>query len=106
MAEILNKPNLTIQEAIEYLNDKIHGENAEHVNNLNHNFYYTDCGFAQSISLAINDEYFNVDINLWNSENDDREFIEAKNDYEPLEHFIIKRYNRFVGIVTELGKNF
>lgn len=35
-------------------------------------------------------------IMLWNSEEDEREFIDAKNDYEPLKPFLNKKINELI----------
>lgn len=33
---------------------------------------------------------------LWHSEDDEREWIEAENDYEPMKEFLKKQYNKYI----------
>jgi len=39
---------------------------------------------------------------IWNSEMDDREWIEEKNDYEPFEPFIKRTFNTWVNKLHSL----
>jgi hypothetical protein len=38
---------------------------------------------------------------LWNSENDDRKFIEEKNDYEDFKPFIIKVFDEWITNISK-----
>ena len=50
--------------------------------------------------------YYNAilfnDYMLWYSDEDDREFNEETNDYEPLKEFIIKEFNKYISHLKRL----
>jgi hypothetical protein len=58
-------------------------------------FEYSTNGFADIIS-------FNGAL-IWNSEIDDREFIQDKNDYEDLKPHIIKLFNSYIEKMNSLS---
>jgi hypothetical protein len=51
-------------------------------------FYYTTDGYCDVFGFG--------DKMLWNSENDDRKFIEEINDYEDFKPFIINVFNKWI----------
>ena len=51
-------------------------------------FYYLTDGYIDVFGFG--------DIMLWNSEMDDRKFIEDKNDYEDFKPYITKLFNNYV----------
>lgn len=51
-------------------------------------FYYSTDGYLGIFGFG--------NIILWNSEMDDREFIEDKNDYEDFKSYITKVFNNYV----------
>jgi hypothetical protein len=76
------------------------------VNELNDNLYKI---FGDDIEYFFSYEtngYIDVilfgDHILWNSDNDDRMFIEEKNDYEPLSPFIKKQFNQYVDMLNKM----
>jgi len=71
-------------EIIDNLNTSIWGEEGENEENFEYNFNYR---YYTSFELIFFD-----DILLWNSNNDEREWIEELDDYEDLEEFIKKEY--------------
>lgn len=87
-----SKKQKTMDRRQEYL-DLVDDLNEELYNkfgdDLNTYYYYTSYGFVDEIGFG--------KVSLWDSENDDRNFLEDKNDYEPLKPFIKKQ-------LTESGK--
>ena len=69
---------------------------AEIINELNEELYdkagETDRDFSYSTNGYIDIISFG-EIQIWNSEIDDREWIEEKNDYEPFKPFIKRVFN-------------
>jgi len=57
-------------------------------------FYYSSDGYCDVFGFG--------DKMLWNSENDDREFNEELNDYEPFKPFIIKEFNSWIDNLSSL----
>ena len=51
-------------------------------------FYYSTDGYVDVFGFG--------DVMLWNSENDNREFIEDKNEYEDFKPYITKVFNDYV----------
>lgn len=41
---------------------------------------------------------------IWFDGEDEREFIEEKNDYEPIEPFLRKKITELIGTISNLGK--
>ena len=67
---------------------KKHGETED-------KFYYSTDGYVDIFGFG--------DIVLWNSEMDDREFIEDKNDYEDFKPYIANVFNNYVEKMHELS---
>jgi len=57
-------------------------------------FEYCTNGFMSSISIG--------GFNIWNSEDDDREWIEEENDYEPFLPFIKNKFNELTDKLISL----
>lgn len=57
-------------------------------------FSYTTNGFYDIISFD--------EIMLWNSEDDDRHFIEEIDDYEPFIPFIMRKFNNYIDDLNKL----
>jgi len=94
----------TTQEVVEFLNEKLHGVDAEHEDNFMNFFTYETNGMYEAITLRVYDEDVEIKISIWNSESDDREFIEEINDYEPLEDYIVKQYDECIEKLQDLRK--
>ena len=71
---------------INELNEELY----ERVGETEFDFNYSTNGYVDIINMG--------NIMLWNSENDEREYIEDKNDYEPMKPFIKRMLN------TEIDK--
>ena len=71
------------------LNQEIYEKNGE----VEDKFYYSTDGYVDVFGFG--------DIMLWNSEMDDREFIEDLNDYEEFKPFIIKVFNNWILTMNE-----
>jgi len=71
------------------LNQELYEKNGEV--ELEDNFYYSTDGDVDAILFG--------DKVLWHSENDDRKFIEDKNDYEDFKPFIINVFNNWVATI-------
>ena len=77
MNEFLEAVNDLNQELYEKFGDDYHYERQ---------FNYTTNGYCDIINFG--------EIMIWNSEMDEREWIEEKNDYEPFKPFIRRMYNQ------------
>lgn len=42
------------------------------------------------------------DVQLWSSENDEREYNEETDEYEPLENYLKKEINKFIGLISDI----
>ena len=93
------------EEVVERLKDRLWGKDAEKEHNFSHYFSYIKNGYIESISLTVNEENFSINIDLWNSENDDREWIESINDYDDLFHHILWKYEKVISTLLELKKD-
>ena len=85
------KERLRFIEVADDLNQEIyekHGETED-------KFYYSTDGYVDIFGFG--------DIVLWNSEMDDREFIEDKNDYEDFKPYITNVFNNYVEKMHELS---
>lgn len=89
---------ITIEQIVDNLNERL-WRNTENEQNY---FIYSKCGMTNSISIYI--ERVESEIYLWDDENDDRKFIEKKNDYENLEEFIIKKLKNYIKDLQKLSK--
>jgi hypothetical protein len=74
----------------EYLYDELKLENSL--------FSVTIYGYITSISFNIED----IEIPIWNSENDDRLFFENSNEYEPFERFIKRVWKEKLKIINKI----
>lgn len=101
-----SKKSMTPLETVEFLNERIHGEHGEHEQNFNHAFSYSTTGTIESITLDINLENSNIIFQLWNSECDNRKWIEENNDYEPLNEHIVCEFNEILKTLKKLQKFF
>lgn len=81
--EIVNELNLMIFEKDE--------------NNYEAAFFYTTDGIVDVITFH--------DKVLWSSEDEDREWIEEIQDYEPLKLFLLKRLDAYVCKITSIFKD-
>lgn len=93
---------MSTQEVVEYLNNKLHGTNAEYEENFMNFFTYETNGMYEAITLRVYIDDLEIKIGIWNSESDDREFIEEINEYEPLEDYIIKQYDECLKKLQEV----
>ena len=78
------KEQLGFIEVANDLNQEMYEKHGE----IENKFYYSTDGYVDIFGFG--------DIMLWNSEMDDREFIEDKNDYEDFKPFITKVFNDYV----------
>lgn len=75
---------------------KEENEIIEAIGNINNNFIEVseENGYDYQLELISNGNTFVIrwlDITIWNSDDDSRQFDEDKNEYEPLEQFLKKR---------------
>ena len=91
-----------IEEVVDNLNTRLWGMNGD--KNLNHCFSYIKSGYIEAISLDLNFDYYSIKINLWNDDNDDREFNEKPQQYEDLEKFIVKKYKNILKDMSKITK--
>ena len=75
---------MNFKEIIDKLNSSIYNDDE---NEFYHYFVYEYAGFVDVIKF---DEQV-----LWHSEDDDREFNEDENDWEPMVPFIIKKFKEY-----------
>lgn len=54
------------------------------------------------VNISIPHDFGLINIELFNSENNDREFIEPINDYEPLYSYLIKKFNELKKIINNI----
>jgi hypothetical protein len=92
-----------IEEVVDNLNTRLWGMNGDE--NSNHVFIYTKVGYIENILLNLNFDYYSIKINLWNDDNDDREFNEKPQQYEDLEEFIVKKYKNITKEMKKLNKS-
>lgn len=78
------KEQLGFIEVTNDLNQELYEKHGECENH----FWYSTDGYVDSFGFG--------DIMLWNSEMDDRQFIEDKNDYEDFKPYITKVFNDYV----------
>ena len=87
-----------LKNKIDIIQDRIYSKN----NTENFFLRYIEEGNVEAIVLAIYQYQMNIEINLWNSENDEREWIEDKNDYEDFELFLKRKIEEVLLSLTEL----
>lgn len=57
---------------------------------------YTEEAYIEAVELIVYEKDFQMKIQLWDSENEVREWIEEESDYEPFEDFLRKRLGKCV----------
>lgn len=75
--------------------NKLNQEMYEKYGEIAEQFYYNTNGNIDMFGFG--------DTMLWCSEDDDREWIEDKNDYEDFEPFIVKLFNKWTNYIGELN---
>lgn len=83
----------TVQEVVESLNWKLWGEKGD--NNVYCAFTYENATVWELVRFY--DTNFGLEIILWNSEDDNREYREETDDYEPLEDYILREFSKITG---------
>ena len=63
---------------------------------------YIEDGYEEAVQLMLQGFQMNIEIDLWNSENEEREWIEEKNDYEDFEVFLERKVQDCLHLFTEL----
>jgi hypothetical protein len=89
---------INIKDAINSIQDEIYSKSACE------NFFlrYTEEGNIEAVTLVIYMYSMNIEILLWNSENEEREWIGDKNDYEDFKTFLLRKINEVKMSLTEL----
>jgi hypothetical protein len=67
---------------------------------------HTQFGYTESVSLHIFQYQMDIEVKLWNSENEEREWIEEKNEYEDFTPFLKRKINDCLHSFTELKSIF
>jgi hypothetical protein len=80
-----------IKEQLDKIQEKVFNKNYE-----NYFLTYIESGYVQSIELHIFEYSMDIIIKLWNSENEEREWIEEKNDYEDFDIFLKRKINESI----------
>lgn len=93
------------EKVVDRLMDRLWGKDAEKEHNFSHSFIYSKAGHIESISFQMNEENYSVNIQLWDSENDDREWIESINDYDNLFYHILRKYENVISSLLEIKKD-
>lgn len=88
MGESLSK----LESVVDNLNEVIPEEYAWNLFSLHYSTYWSSIRFGEMI--------------LWDSDNDEREYIEEKDDYEDLEQFVIKKFVSNVDSLLKLKELF
>lgn len=83
-------------EVVDALNDLIWGKDAEHEENFHLAFTYVYSTTSEVIQFG--------DSILWNSEDEDRCWLEELNDYEDLLQYCIKEFNDLNKTIKSLNK--
>ncbi len=83
--------------------DKIQEEIDSKTNGENFYLRYIEEGFVQAISLIVYMYSMNIEISLWNSENEEREWVEETNDYEDFKTFLLRKINEAQMSLIELN---
>ena len=82
--ETKRKDQIKFIEVANDLNQEMYEKHGEQENQ----FFYSTNGYIDLFGFG--------DIVLWNSEDDERKFIEGKDRYEDFKPFIIKKFNSFI----------
>lgn len=94
-----------VEKTVERLMDRLWGKDSEKEHNFSHYFSYIKNGYVELISLTVNEGNFSANIDLWNSEDDDREWIESINEYDDLFHHVLRKYEKVISTLLELKKD-
>lgn len=70
--------------------------------NLHHGFLYTSGYVFEAIQLTLNFDNYSVTIDMWNSENEDRVWVEKRQCYKPLYEHLITKYGVIIKDLTKL----
>lgn len=87
---------LELNEVIEDLNNDLYEKFGDDVS-LDRLWGYETVGYYTLIKFG--------EFVLWNSEDDEREWIEDKNDYEPMKPFLIRKLNEEIDKLVEYKFN-
>lgn len=87
-----------LKDRIDVIQDRIYSKN----NTENFFLRYIEEGEIEAIVLVIYQYQMNIEISLWDSENDEREWIEDNNDYEDFELFLKRKIEEVLLSLTEL----
>ena len=63
---------------------------------------YSQFGYIEAVKLHIYMYQMDIEVSLWNSENEEREWIEEINDYEDFEAFLKRKVKDCLHAFTEL----
>lgn len=85
----------SIQEIVKELGDKI-------VNNGSFFLEYSEIGYVESVKLHLYDNDMVIKVNLWDSDNEQRRYIEEINEYEDFEIFLKRKTNECLSMFLEL----
>lgn len=87
---------MNIQEIVNDIQNKI-GNKTEK----DYYLQYTSLGFIEAVDvIVLLKDTTTIDINLWNSENDSREYLE-NGDYEDFEKFIKRKLKEVIDALRE-----
>jgi len=85
--------NDDIIKIVNRLNDELYDQNPILISNYGIYLEFSSVGYSSIIKF--------LDIVIWDEDNDERDFDESKNEYEPLKFFLIRKIN---DILEKLGK--
>lgn len=80
---------MNILEVVDNINEKISIEG-------DYCLAYIKHGYVEAIQLNIYMDDVNVEIDLWNDQDDSRNFDEVKNEYEDFEIFLKRKINEII----------
>lgn len=78
----------TIQQQVDDIQNKLYGDKHDYENYF---LEYATIGSVESVSIVILENDAQLRISLWNSENEERRWVECIDDYEPFEVFLKRR---------------
>lgn len=93
-----------IEEVVDNLNERLYGENAQNEHNFSHGFSSVHASYWNAITFNLTYEDYDVEIQMWNSENDSRKFNEKTQEYEDLEKHIIQKYKNVLKDMSKITK--
>ena len=80
-----------IVKLVEELNESIP---VKYFNEFGDGFIYSSNGYSEIITFG--------DFLLWSRDDDEREFIESKNEYAPLDEFVKEKFKSFVYLLENI----